>query len=226
MLKLPDLQIANKTNETTFSIKFFGVILDENITWKDHIDEIEKNIAKNLCLLYRAKQLLNEEFLKFIYFSYIHSYLNYANVVWASTYYTKLKTIYYQQKHAARIILHEHNLSHSRPLLRSLSALNVYQINLYQHLNFMYKLNNKQTPRTFRDLIEKPIHQYPTQFSKISFNLKEFFLGTTKYSISYRGTKVWKIFFKNEEKEMQSYFLLLSRTKSKFFDAENKQKYF
>ena len=66
-----------------------------------------------------------------IYFSYIHSYSNYANVAWASTYYTKLKTIHYQQKHAARNIFNEDILNHSKPLSRSLNALNVYHTNLY-----------------------------------------------------------------------------------------------
>ena len=41
----------------------------------------------------------------------------------ASTCYTKLKTIDYQQKHAARIIFNEHILSHSRSFLRLLNAL-------------------------------------------------------------------------------------------------------
>ena len=58
-LKLQDLQIANKTIERTFTIKFLGVMLDENITWKDHIHTTEKKTAKNPGLLYRAKQLLN-----------------------------------------------------------------------------------------------------------------------------------------------------------------------
>ena len=149
-------------------------MLDKNITCKAHILAIEKNIAKNLGLLYRPKQLLNEESFKIIYFSNIHSYLNNANVAWASTYHTKLKTIHYQQTHAARIIFNEHILSHSRPLLRSLSALNVYQINFYRHFSFIYKLNNKQTPRIFYDLVEKPVHQYPTQFLKTNFSLKKF----------------------------------------------------
>ena len=164
-LKLPDLQIANKTIERTFSIKFLGVMLDENIRWKDHIHTIEKKDSKNLGLFYRTKQLLNEKSLKILYLPYIHSCLNYANVAWASTYYTKLKTIHYQKKHAVRVILNEHILSHSRPLLRSLVALNVYQINLYQHLNFMCKFNNKQTRKILHGLTEKPVHQYPTQFS-------------------------------------------------------------
>ena len=93
-LKLPDLQIANKPIKRTFSIKFLEVMLDENVTWKDHIHTIEKKIAKNLGLLYHAKHLLNQEPLKIIYFPYIHSYLNYFNNAWASTYYTKLKTIH------------------------------------------------------------------------------------------------------------------------------------
>ena len=56
-------------------------------------------------------------------------------------YQTKLKAIYYHQKHAARIVFNQEKLTHSRPLLRSLNALNVYQINFYQHLNFIDKVS-------------------------------------------------------------------------------------
>ena len=62
---------------------------------------------------------------------------------------TKLKTIYYDQKHAARIVFNQEKLIHSRPLLRSLNAVNVYQINLYQHLNFMRKASNNVSPLIF-----------------------------------------------------------------------------
>ena len=99
-------------------------MLDEHIAWNDHIHAIE---------LARARQFLNEESLKTTYFSYIHSYLNYTNIAWASTYSTKLKTIHYQQKDAVKIIFNEDILTHSRPLLRWLNALCIYQIDLYQH---------------------------------------------------------------------------------------------
>ena len=81
----------------------------------------------------------------------------------------------------------------------------------------MYKFNNKQTPRIFHDLTEEPAHQYPTQFSKTNFSLKKFSLG---------GPKIWNDFLTNEEKDMQSHSLFLSKIKSKLLDAENKQKYF
>ena len=63
-------------------------MIDENITWKDTIPTIEKKLAKNLGLLYQAKHILDNESLTTIYFSYIHSYLIYANTSWGSTYFT------------------------------------------------------------------------------------------------------------------------------------------
>ena len=130
-MKLPVLKISGKKIERETAIKFLGVMLHENITWEKHIRTIESKLAKNIGLLYRAKRLLQVKSLKSIYFAYIHSYLNYPNIAWGSTYRIKLKTIYFHQKHAVRIIFNEDKLTHSRPLLRALHALNFYQINLY-----------------------------------------------------------------------------------------------
>ena len=105
-------------------------MLDENISWEEHLCTVETKLAKNIRLLYCTKPLPKEKSLKSIYFAYIHSYLNYANIAWASTYRTKLKTIHFHQKHAIRIVFNEDKLTQSRPLLRSLNALNIYQIPL------------------------------------------------------------------------------------------------
>ena len=54
-LKLPKLKIATRAIERTNAIKVLGVLLDENITWKNHICSVEKKLAKTISLLYRAK---------------------------------------------------------------------------------------------------------------------------------------------------------------------------
>ena len=154
-LKMPELKIGNSIIKRKSSVKFLGVMLDENISWKEHIKTTEKKLAKNIGLLYRAKPYLDEMSLKTIYFSYIHSYLNYANIAWASTRITKLKPLLYKQKHVVRIVFNEGHLSRSKPLFKILNALNVYKINLYQHLNFMYKLKNFNIPAIFNDIVKK-----------------------------------------------------------------------
>ena len=89
-----------------------------------------KKVAKNNDLLYRESQILNEDSLKTVHFSYFDSYFNYANIPWTSTYATKLKRTYLKQKHAVCIAFSKDKLIHSKPLLKNLNALNVYQINI------------------------------------------------------------------------------------------------
>ena len=153
-------------------------------------------------------------------------YLNYANIAWASTYVTKLKEINLLPKRAVRFVFNEDRLSHSRPLLRKINALNVYQINLYQHLNFMHKFNNQETPRIFNDLIKKLVHKYPTNFLKSNFCFKNVSLNSTKYSVSFRGPKLWNEILHKEEKELESYSLFQNIIKSKLLMTENETKYF
>ena len=81
---MTELKIGNSIIKRKSSVKFLGVILDENRSCKD-IETTEKKIAKNIGLLYLTKPYLDETSLKTLYFSYIHSYLNYANIGWAST---------------------------------------------------------------------------------------------------------------------------------------------
>ena len=102
--KLPMLILNNTTLERVNSIKFLGVILDENINWNWHIKLVENKILKSNGILYRASLYLDKESLKSIYFSFINSYISYCNIAWASTSKTKLTRIFNKQKHALRII--------------------------------------------------------------------------------------------------------------------------
>ena len=101
---LPTLKINNHDIERVTTMKFLGVLLDDNLSWKEHIKYLENKIAKNIGLMYRAKPFLDKESLSALYYSYIHSYLNYANLAWGSTYLTNLKKLRSQQKHAIRIV--------------------------------------------------------------------------------------------------------------------------
>ena len=93
-LKLPLLQLNNNIIERENSLKFLGVILDEHLTWKKHIQVIENKVSKNVGVLYKASKLINSKCLRSIYFSFIHSYINYANIAWASTNKTNLKKLF------------------------------------------------------------------------------------------------------------------------------------
>ena len=85
------------------SLKSPGVIIDENLTLKNHIEVIQNKICKNAGVLYRVSHSLEFKNLK-IYFSLIHIYINYPNIASASTFKTMFRGILKKQKYAARII--------------------------------------------------------------------------------------------------------------------------
>ena len=84
-LNLPILKINDTEIKREHSLKFLGVIVDENLNWKNHIELLENKISKNIGVLFKASKLLNIRCLKNVYFALIHSYINYANIAWAST---------------------------------------------------------------------------------------------------------------------------------------------
>ena len=155
------------------SINFLGLIIDENLTWINHIEVVENKISKNIGVLYRASHLLNSKDLLKINFSFIHIYISYVNIAWASTFKTKLQGIPKKQKHAARITFHANRPDDSRPLLKEMKTLNVYQINLIQTLKFMRKTKYGIDPCIFLPKFCEVDHQYPRRISQNSFCLKD-----------------------------------------------------
>ena len=66
--------------------KFLGVLIDENLSWKQHINNVSTKISKSIGILYKSRGIVKQPLLKQLYFSFDHCYLNYANIVWTSTY--------------------------------------------------------------------------------------------------------------------------------------------
>ena len=126
LLRLPRPQINNYNIKIILSIKFLGVLFDENPSWKDHIKYIEKKISKNIGISYKARDYLSKESLLSSYYAYIHTYINYANLAWVSTIRTNLKKIHIQQKHAIRLIFCEDKFSHTKELFVQNKFFNVY----------------------------------------------------------------------------------------------------
>lgn len=78
-LRLGDLKFANRNNE-------------EHVKWMDHIKTVESKIAKNIGQENIVQKKLNWSFLKTIYVPCTYSYLNNANIAWASTHRQSVRT--------------------------------------------------------------------------------------------------------------------------------------
>ena len=143
------------------SLKFLGVMINENLTWKTHIELVENKISKSAGILFKASRYLNSKSLRSIYFALVHPYINYANISWTSTNKTYLKRILGKQKQATRLMPSDDISIPSRPLMKELNILNAYQINILQHLLFMFKVKNSITRRVLNHVSLLIDHLYP-----------------------------------------------------------------
>ena len=116
--------------------------------------------------------------------------MNYANIAWGSTHKSKLLPLYRKQKQAVRAIFFKDKMAHRKPLFTEINALNLYQLNLFQILNFMYKTCRKLVPDVFQTLFVEKINKYTL---KSQGNYAKPFKKSklTQFSISYRGPHVW-----------------------------------
>ena len=68
--------------EKVSNFNFLGVILDECLTWKPHIDKLAIKLSTNAGILNKRKNLLPSFIMKTLYLSLSHSHLNYGILIW------------------------------------------------------------------------------------------------------------------------------------------------
>ena len=220
---LPSLQIDNINIKRTEITKFLGIIIDEKLNWKAHINLVNTKISKSIGILYRAKPMLSQDNLKILFFSYIQSYLTYANIAWGSTHKSKLNSLYIHQKHASRLIYNKDKFTHADPLLKNLNALNIYQINIYQNTLFMLKFKLGLVPTYFTDsFFYINANRYITRGTG-NFTLPLKKTKFSQFSIVYRGPYLYnKIIPQNIElTKMDNLFALKKKLKHIIINLTN-----
>ena len=93
LLQLPAMKKNGYEINQSSSIKFFEILVNEHLSWIDHVNTLENKLSKSLGLLYKAKPFLNAKAMKTLFFSFFHIYLTYGNIACCRTSMTKLKKI-------------------------------------------------------------------------------------------------------------------------------------
>ena len=151
--------------------KFLGIIIDQHLTWKNHINYVTKKVIRTTGVLCRIRFYISQPLLRMLYNSLylIYPYLYYGNIVWANTYRTRLEKLFKLQKKILRIITFSSYTAPSLPLFEKLHILNIHQINDLLISSFSFSLNNNVLPPYFDDFCieNSKVHSYNTRRSKL-----------------------------------------------------------
>jgi hypothetical protein len=95
--------IKNKYISAVKETKFFGLMTDNTLSWKGHIDYIIPKLSSACYVMRTVKPYVLYNTLKIIYYSYFHSVLNYGLLFWRSS--TESIKIFKLQKNMIRIMM-------------------------------------------------------------------------------------------------------------------------
>ena len=161
-------------------MKYLGVLIDKNLSWKYHIDAIATKIGKNVGLIAKLRHYVPRRILLNFNKSLIHPYLNKILIL---------------QKRALRLLFFADVRDHAIPLF--LEA-NVLPITFLYHecvSSLMYDINSNNAPINMLNLFKKTssIHWYNTR-SSTSGNLyvQNSRLEMQKRSFSRLGVRLCK----------------------------------
>ena len=184
---------ANNTNlEQKTECKFLGVIVDDGITWKSHINHISSKITKTLAILRLLKYTFPKHILKTLFMSLIQPYLNYCNIIWGSADKTIIEPLFILQKKAIRIVNRVHYLEHTKPLFETMKILTVHQIHDLNCLAFIYKCLHSNQYLDFKNEMTRnsDYHTYNTR-NNSDFRLPCRDLKSIRQSFFYKGINLW-----------------------------------
>ena len=77
-----NVEISGKSITRVHKVKSLGLLIDEHLTWKDHVDETVKKMSKAIGARKRARPFISVKTALQIYHALIRPYFDYCSSLW------------------------------------------------------------------------------------------------------------------------------------------------
>lgn len=104
-------------------VKYLGVFIDSKLTWSHQIDHILKTLSAHCFVMWQLRDKVDLSLLLMYYYSYVHSCLSYATLVWGSC--ARSGEVLVQQKRILRTMFSKPRSYSCRELFKSSQILTV-----------------------------------------------------------------------------------------------------
>ena len=144
-------------------IKYLGMLIDEHLTYKNHINILNAKLKRANNLLALSRHYLPQNLLKQIYYAQFHSHLSYGCQVWGSTQSAINQTRTLQNK-AVRLMSFSDKHAPTNPIFKDLEILQLNDLISLNNIICVHKTLNNSSPSHFKHFykLHNPNHNYNT----------------------------------------------------------------
>ena len=210
-------------------VKYLGILIDNKLSWKPHIDLISTKISRTIGLIARLRHYIPANTLITLYKSLIQPYLFYGLCSWGQANKTNLSKLLLLQKKALRLIYFANQRESAIPLFLITNILPV-TFSYYETVaSLMYDVVNQIAPSNICNLFSfvSNVHSYNTRSSTSNDLFTEYSRTNAQCnSLSRVGVRLWnkipeqlrKLPKKTFKKRLRSY--LFDNLEKLGYDAE------
>ena len=183
-------------------VKYLGILIDSKLTFRSHIDELNKKVSRAIGVLYKIRPFVTSTILSSIYYAIIYPFLLYGIIIWGNVGATLLNPILILQKKSVCTATFNDGfhilpgpLAHTPPLFHKLNLLNIFKIFELQLGKLVYESINGLGPTNdvINFFLTSDIHCYYTRRSS-QHRIYRKWVRTTRYglnSLEIEGAKLW-----------------------------------
>ncbi|MFZ2537305.1 MAG: reverse transcriptase domain-containing protein, partial [Oscillospiraceae bacterium] len=190
----PNLKINNSSITRVSSTKYLGVLLDDLLTFKDHVNSIVAKISTFCGIFFKLRNRLPATFLKTIYFSMIFPHLIYGIEIYANTVISNLNPLMKMNNKILRILQFKPLLYPVVKLYENFDTLQIPKLRDFNIICLVHNVihNAPELPEIYHNYFTSnlTIYSHNTRGSRdlhMSFSRS----NTGKRNIKILGCKLW-----------------------------------
>lgn len=173
------------------SFRYLGIIIDENLSYKEHCNRLRVKVAQGVGIMRRFQHFFPYEILRLIYFALVHSHLTYCPLIYLATFRCHVKPIQILQNRAL-LILKKYlpspssypNKSKTETLYLLTNILPVSQIFTLNSFLFKVKYDRSELPTYFRSNNFFPVQHAHSYETRHKWNIQHLKLSTERSRFS------------------------------------------
>ena len=127
-------------------VKYLGLMIDSNLSWKYHIESICDKISKSIGIIAKIRHYVPRRVLLSVYNSLIVPYLTYGVCAWGNCALTFQRKIVNLQKRALRLIYFSKSKEHAVPFFLKSNCLPLPCLFFRDCSYLMYDVNRQTAP--------------------------------------------------------------------------------
>jgi hypothetical protein len=201
--------------------KYLGVLIDENLSWKPHINNINIKMRSGLAMMYKTKAVVSSSTLRTLYYSFIYPYLDYNLINWSSAPKSHLKCIDATNKKAVLLLQKVPNNQDrfTGSSYKQTQILPLEYIIKLRRGTFMWKLSNNILPDATRSWFHPNTSEYYTRMNVSKYQLPHPRTELARRHNSFSATKLWNSEIPEEIKRSFTLQTFKSKYKAKLLST-------